>query len=167
MSNDTQDMNGAEPPKERPLPSLKTLAKAIDAQRQHLARVQAIAHANARLLHESYDFEIGEADLACCADVVRDMLGRVITTLKPLTFAPEQDRPPPDPMKLAREIDAQRLELFRAQAVAQAIENLLQTHRFEEGEPNLSVVFSTIVEMMDTALSELEPLTLGLPIPRP
>jgi len=129
--------------------------------------VQAIAHSNARLLHESYDFEIGEADLGYCAGVVCDILGRVIGALEPLTIAPGQDRPPPDPMKLAHEIDAQRQALFRAQAVAQAIENLMQTHQVEEGEPNLSVVFSSIVEMMDTAISELEPLTLGLPIPMP
>ncbi len=167
MSNDTQDPNGTAPSNKRPLPSLATLAKAIDAQRQQLARVQAIVHSNARLLHESYDFEIGETDLACCADVVRDLLGRVIAALKPFTLAPEQDSPPPDPMKLARKIEALRHDLFRAQAVAQAIENLTRTHPFEEGEPNLSVVFSAIVEMMDTALSELEPLTLGLPIPMP
>lgn len=167
MSNDTQDTSGAEPSNERPLPSLATLAKAIEVQRQQLARVQAIVHSNARLLHESYDFELGEADLGFCADVVRDLLGRVIVALGPLTIAPEQDRPPPDPMKLAREIDAQRQALFHAQAVAQAIENLLQTHQFNEGEANLRIVFSAVVEMMDTAISELEPLTLGLPIPMP
>lgn len=165
MSHDTQDTNGAEPSNERPLPSLKTLAKAIAAQRQQLARAQAIVHSNARLLHESYRFEIGEADLGYCADVVGDMLGRVIAALEPLTIAPGQDRPPRDPLKLARKIEVSRQELFRAQAVAQAIENLMQTYQFEEGEANLSVVFSGIVEMMETAISALEPLHLGLPIP--
>jgi hypothetical protein len=167
MSNDTQDTNGAEPANERPLPTIKTLAKAIEAQRQHLAQVRAIVHSNADLLHETYRFEVGEADLAYCADVVCDMLGRVIAALEPLTIAPEQDRPPPDPMKLAREIEAPRQDLFRTQAVAEAIANLMQTHQFEEGEANLRIVFSTVVEMMETAISELEPLTLGLPIPSP
>ncbi len=161
-----KDKHRSKPSSARQLPSLKTVAKAIEAQRSHLAQVQAIVHANANLLHESYRFEAGEADLGYCADVVCDMLGCVMAALEPLTIVPGQDGPPDDPMALAHKIEAPRQQVFHAQAVAQAIENLMQTHQFEEGEANLSVVFSAVVEMMETAISELEPLRLGLPIPQ-
>ena len=161
-----KDKQGSEPSSERQLPSLKTVAKAIEAQRQHLAQLQAIVGTNANLLHESYRFEVGEADLGYCADVVRDMLGQIIAALEPLTIAPEQDGPPRDPMTLAHTIEAPRQQLFRAQAVAEAIENLMQAHQFEKGEANLRVVFHAIVEMMEKAISALEPLHLGLPIPK-
>lgn len=160
-----KDKHGSEPSRERPLPSLKIVATAIEAQRQHLAQLQAIVGSNANLLHESYRFEVGEADLGYCADVVRDMLGQIIAALEPLTIVPEQDGPLSDPMTLAHKIEAPRQQLFRAQAVAQAIENLMQTHQFEQGEANLTVVFHAIVEMMEKAISGLEPLHLGLPIP--
>lgn len=158
--------HGSEPSSERQLPSLKTVAKAIEAQRQHLAQLQAIVCTNANLLNESYRFEVGEADLGYCADVVRDMLGQVIAALEPLAIAPEQDGPPRDPMMLAHKIEAPRQQLFRAQAVAKAIANLMQAHQFEKGEANLRVVFHAIAEMMEKAISALEPLHLGLPIPR-
>lgn len=160
-----KDKQGSQPASERQLPNLKTVAKAIEAQRRDLAQLQAIVHTNANLLNEAYRFERGEADLGYCADVVCDMLGKIIGALEPLTIAPEQDGPPRDPMTLAHKIEAPRQQLFRAQAVAQAIENLMQAHQFEEGEANLSVVFHAFVEMMEKAISALEPLRLGLPIP--
>lgn len=161
-----KDRKASAPTKERQVLSPEALARAIDAQRQRLKEVWAIVHSNANLLHESYHFEIDEADLGYCCDVVRDMLGRVITTLEPLSVAPGPDSTPADPMALAHAIEAPRQQLFRAQAVAQAVVNLMRDHEFGDHESDLRVVLSAVVDMLERVIADLEPLHLGLPIPR-
>lgn len=131
-----------------------------------MEKVRAIVHSNANLLHESYDFEIGEADLGYCWDVVRDMLGRIIAALDPLSVAPGSEGTPADPMMLAHAIEAPRQQLFRAQAIAQAVANLMRAHVFGDREADLGVVSEAVVQMLEDAIAELEPLQLGLPIPR-
>lgn len=156
----------AAPSNERTPPSSEALAQAIESQRQQLTEIRAIVDSQAKLLHETYDFEIGEADLGYCCDVVRDMLERINATLGSLVVE-LQSRRPLAPMALAHLIEAPRQELFRAWGVASAVENLLRAHQLEAYEADLRTVMVTVVRMMDDVLAAIEPLTLGLPIPLP
>lgn len=130
-------------------------------------QTRELVHSQAILLHEAYEYDIGEADLAYCCEVVRDMLDEIIATLEPLSVAPDAGTRPADPMVLARTIEAPRQPLRRAQAVAEAVENLMRAHQFGAREADLRRVMETIVQRLEQVISALEPLNLGLPIPRP
>lgn len=160
-------MTGASASGERQPPSPEALARAIETQREELMQTRELVHSQAILLHETYGYDIGEADLGFCCDVVRDLLDRVLATLEPLSVPSAVGNGPADPMRLARLIEAPRQVLFRAQAVAQAIENLMRAHQFHAREGDLRRVMETIVQRMEQAISALEPLNLGLPIPQP
>lgn len=151
---------------ERTPPSADELAQAIEMQRQQLKQIHALVHSQANLLNETYRFEVGEADLGYCCDVVRDMLERINATLGSLVVELKSRRPLA-PIALAHSIETPRQELFRAQAVAEAVENLMRTHEFEQGEADLRTAMVTVVRMMDDVLTAIEPMTLGLPIPLP
>lgn len=160
-------MTGASASDERQPPSPEALARAIEAQRQELMQTRELVHSQAILLHETYGYDIGEADLGYCCDVVRDLLDRILATLEPLSVPSAVGIGPADPMRLAHLIEAPRQVLFRAQAVAQAIENLMRAHQFHAREGDLRRVMGTIVQRMEQAISALEPMYLGLPIPQP
>lgn len=160
-------MTGASASDERQPPSPEALARAIETQRQELGQIRELVHSQAILLHETYEFDIGEADLGYCCDVVRDLLDRILATLEPLSVPSAVGNRLADPMLLARMIEAPRQVLFRAQAVAEAVENLMRAHQFHAREGNLRRVMETIVLRMEQAISALEPFNLGLPIPQP
>lgn len=88
------------------------MAQAIETQRQQLSQIRALVDSQANLLHESYRFEVDEADLGNCCDVVRDMLERIITALESVTRALAAESAPAEPMRLAHAIEAPRQELF-------------------------------------------------------
>lgn len=153
--------------KNREPPSAAELAQAIEAQRRRIHEIRAIVDAQAKLMHETYDFEVGEADLGHCCDVVRDLLDRTNATLGSITLELLKSRRAYAPMTLAHLIEAPRQELFRAWSVASAIANVLRARKSEEDTADVQTVLLTLVRMMDDVLEAVEPLTLGLPIPMP
>lgn len=69
----------------------------------------------------------------------------------------------PDLQTLARAIDRERQQLFRAQAIVQSIALLLhQTHDFEQGEPDVAFALNAADDIMEATITKLEPLSLGL-----
>lgn len=142
------------------------LVKAIEVQRRQLINMQSVAQSLARRLIETYDVKRGEPDIALCIEVVGEILGWTIAALDPSSLSLVSTGLPPAPMALARSIDAQRWQLFRAQAVAQIVVNFLRgLDNTEQAEPDIGLVVSTIDETLERILEEIEPLSLGLPIP--
>lgn len=72
-----------------------------------------------------------------------------------------------DTRALGTAIDAQRQRLFKALAIVRAIARLL-TEISAAGEDDLSCAdaLSAACDLLDDALEQLEPLKLGLGIPR-
>jgi hypothetical protein len=146
-------------------PDSGDVAKVIEAQLQALSHALAIVHSIGKLLHESYRFDHSEPDLGYCCDVLRTMLGEVIADLKALLQRLGAESAP-EGMQLASALEARRQPLFRAQALAKLIGLRLQTQDFDEHkDPDLCLTFASVDQTLDRALSELEPLCLGLPIP--
>jgi hypothetical protein len=93
------------------------------------------------------------------------MLERIITALGSVTRALAAESARAEPMRVAHAIEAPRQDLFRAQAVARAIENLLRTHELSKHEADLRAAMEESVQLMEDVLSAIEPLNRGLPIP--
>jgi hypothetical protein len=156
--------NGSNPSRRRP--AAATLANSLGTLREHVSRTRAVVHSAAQLLHESYQYEVDEADLGYCCDVIRDMLERVTKALQPLIPVSEVARRLGDPLSLAAAIELQRQVLFRAQAVARAVATLLRAHPVGPRDADLGPSFVSIDSTLEWVISEIEPLHLGLPIPR-
>lgn len=75
------EVSGPIPEEER-----MALAKAIDSQRSQFWRAHAITLTAARLLHETYDFEEGEPDIAYALDAVVQIVEIAIDCLEPLNL---------------------------------------------------------------------------------
>jgi hypothetical protein len=120
----------------------------------------------ARLLHQSYSYEIGEAHLGYCCDVIADMLQQVTTALQSLILASEVACHLDNSSALAVTIESSRQALFRAQAVAQAVATILRAHKFGPLEADLRDVLTSIDDTLERVISEIEPLHLGLPVRR-
>jgi hypothetical protein len=144
----------------------KTLATAIDAQRHHLRKTGTIARSLATRLIETCDFVPGEPVLGFCLRVIEEILARANAVLDPAKLLPPSGGEPLDSMRLAKSVDGQREQLFRAQAVAQAVACLLlATDESEQAELDVHVVVSAIDRVLEEVITALEPLNLGLPIP--
>lgn len=166
MTKKTKFENGSRPTSERfPRLDSAALGKAIEAQRQELSHTFAVVHSNAKLLHESYRFEVGEADLGYCCEGLCMILKEVIAALEPLWQASTSESSA-DRMTLAKTLEAQRQVLFRAHAIAELIRQRLAAHDFREhDDADLGLVFASIERTLDRVLTALEPLSLGLPTP--
>lgn len=70
------------------------------------------------------------------------------------------------PLALAGAIEEQRRRLRRTQAVLFLITHFLRTAP-QPNAPHLLVVFSSLTVTCESALTALDPLALGLPIPAP
>lgn len=173
MAKKTFKRTGGRKPSRKLAPARKclpldaeTLAKAIEVQRQPLCKTQAIARAAATRLIATCDFALGEPVLGYCLNVIEEIVGRVAIALKPVNLLPAPDGQVLDTYGLAKAIDAQREQLFRAQAVAQTVAALLRaTENTDRAEPDVCAVLNVIDETLDKALTALEPLCLGLPAP--
>lgn len=139
----------------------------LEVRRQRLVQIRAMVHSQANIFHESYNFDVGESDLGYCCDVVCDLLNRSTASLEPLCDSLREAGEPKEPLRLSRIIEGIRQQLWRSEAVLQAVANLMRSRKFTEPEANLKMVMDTILEMLDDQISELEPLNLGLPVPLP
>jgi hypothetical protein len=166
MAKKTKLVNGSRPTTER-YPRLEpaALGKAIEAQRQELSHTFAMVHSNAKLLHQSYRFEIGEADLAYCCEGLCMILKEVIAALEPLWRA-STSKNTADRRTLAKTLEAQRQVLFRAHAIAELIGQGLAAHNLREhDDADVGIVFASIAGTLDGVLAAIEPLSLGLLTP--
>ena len=161
---DKSTRNGSIPSR-RSLTDAAALANAIKSERVRLTQAQAVVHSVTQLLHESYSYEIGEADLGYCGDVVGDMLQSANTTLQSLILASDVARQLRNPRALAVTIESSRQTLFRAQAVARAVATVIRGHKFGPLEADLRDVFTSLDDTFEQVISGIEPLHLGLPIP--
>lgn len=144
----------------------ETLAKAVEAQRQPLRKTQAIARSLATRLIATGAFALGGPVLGYCLKVIEEIVGPVTIALKSVNLMPTADDQVLDTPGLAKAIDAQREQLFRAQAVAQTVAVLLRAaENTDRAEPDVCAALNVIDETLDKALTALEPLCLGLPIP--
>ena len=153
-------------PRARPPPTANALTKAVEAQRLQLVRVQAVVLGNISILRDSYGLEMGGIDICYCCEVVRDMLGRVITnldTFRTIVAADDESPLPLDAVALARIIGVPRYELFRAQSVTRLIARVLKDDRKDSYEASLRVVFVVLGDMLEETITQLEPMNLGLP----
>lgn len=66
-----------------PLEERTLLTEAIDSQRTQLWRAHSITLTAARLLHETYDLEPGEPDVAYALDAAAEIVADVIDRLDP------------------------------------------------------------------------------------
>lgn len=148
--------------KTRESPSSVEVAQAIESQRRRLNEIRAVIDSQAKLIHETYDFEVGEADLGHCCEVARDILERVTATLGLIAVELLKPNRAYVPIALAHQIEVPRQELFRAMSVASAMENLLRLHHAEEHYRELRTIMMTLVRMMDEVIEAIEPLSLGL-----
>lgn len=164
MAKKKTPVNGSAPGKVRhPRLDAATMAERIEGQRQALAHAMSIVHANGELLHEAYTFERGEPDLGYCCDTVCMVLKGVVAALGPLGRAPKPGDVEMRREELADALESQRRVLFCAHAVARLIGLRLETYDFREhDDADLGVVFASIDGTLELALSELEPMTLGL-----
>jgi hypothetical protein len=137
----------------------------LEVRRQRLVQIRAMVHSQANILHESYNFDVGESDLGNCCDVGCDLLNRSIATLEPLRDSLSEGCAPKEPLRLSCIIEGVRQQLWRAESVLRAVANLMRSHEFADPEANLKMVMDTALEMLDDQISELEPLNLGLPVP--
>jgi hypothetical protein len=154
----------------RPLPNADALTKPVEAQRLQLVRVQAVVLANISILRDSYGLEMGGADICYCCEVVRDILDRILTNLDTFRVMARSDGEPSlarDAMALAHIIGVPRHQLFRAQAVIRLIARVLSDDKKDSYAANLHVVFVALGDILEQALTQLEPTSLGLPIPEP
>jgi hypothetical protein len=161
---DKSGRNGSIPSR-RTLTDAAALANAIKSERAHLTQAQAVVRSVTQLLHESYSYEIGEADLGYCGDVIGDMIQSANTTLQSLILASDVARQLRNPRALAVTIESSRQTLFRAQAVARAVATIIRGHKFGPLEADLRDVLTSIDDTIERVISGIEPLHLGLPIP--
>lgn len=154
----------------RPPPNADALTKAIEAQRLQLFRVQAVVLANISILRDSYGLEVGGADICYCCEVVRDILERVLTNLDSFSSLARSDGEPSlarDAMALAHIIGVPRHELFRAQGLIRLIARVLSDDNKDSYAASLHVVFVVLGDILEETLTQLEPMSLGLPTPEP
>jgi hypothetical protein len=154
----------------RPPPNADVLTKTVEAQRLQLVRVQAVVVANISILRDSYGLEMGGADVCYCCEVVRDILERVLTNLDSFRIMARTDGEPSlarDAMALAHVISVPRHQLFRGQAVIRLIARVLNHDRKDSYAANLRIVFVALGDILEEVLTQLEPTSLGLPIPKP
>lgn len=150
-------------PRSRTPPGPQSLAAAIELQHQRVIQIRALVESQGKILHESYEFDPQEADLGFCCEGVSIVLSSVIASLQRVAVSPEAITPS-DPLALARAINAPRMELFAAQASAQAIENLMRDYDFGD-EADLHVVMGSIADQLGEVTQAIEPEKLGLPNP--
>ena len=151
-------------------PNADALTKAIEAQRVQLVRVQAVVLANISILRDSYGLEVGGADICYCCEVVRDILERVLANLDSFSSLARSDGEPSlarDALALAHVISVPRHQLFRAQAVIRLIARVLNADDKDSYAANLRVVFVALGDILEETLTQLEPMSLGLPTPEP
>jgi hypothetical protein len=151
-------------------PNADALTKTVEAQRLQLVRVQAVVLANISILRDSYGLEMGGADICYCCEVVRGILERVLTNLDSFRIMARSDGEPSlarDAMALAHIIGVPRHQLFRAQAVIRLIARVLSDDKKDSYAANLRIVFVALGDILEEALTQLEPTSLGLPIPEP
>jgi len=150
----------------RPPPTADALTKAVEAQRLLLVRVQSVVLGNISILRDSYGLETGGIDICYSCEVVRDMLERVITnldTFRIIVSSGDEASLPLDAVALARIIGVPRYELFRAQSVTRLIARVLEDDRQDSYAASLRVVFLALGDMLDETITQLEPMSLGLP----
>lgn len=153
-----------------PPPGADALTKAIEAQRLQLVRVQAVVLANISILRDSYGLEMGGADICYCCEVVRDILERVLTNLDSFRIMARSDGEPSlarDAMALAHIIGVPRHQLFRAQGLTRLIARVLSDDNKDSYAANLRVVFVALGDILEETITQLEPMSLGLPTPEP
>jgi hypothetical protein len=113
---------------------------------------------------------MGGADICYCCEVVRDILERVLTNLDSFRIMARSDGEPSlarDAVALAHIIGVPRHQLFRAQAVIRLIARVLSDDKKDSYAANLRIVFVALGDILEEALTQLEPTSLGLPIPEP
>jgi hypothetical protein len=154
----------------RPPPNADALTKAIEVQRLQLVRVQAVVLANISILRDSYGLEMGGADICYCCEVLRDSLERVLTNLDAFRSLARSDGEPSlarDAMALAHIVSVPRHQLFRAQGLIRLVARVLSDDDKDSYAANLRVVFVALGDILEETLTELEPMSLGLPTPEP
>jgi hypothetical protein len=154
----------------RPPPNADALTKAVEAQRLQLVRVQAVVLANISILRDSYGLEMGGTDICYCCEVVRDILDRVLTNVDSFSSLARSDGEPSlarDAMALAHVISVPRHHLFRAQGLIRLIARVLSDDDRDSYAANLRVVFAALGDILEETLTQLEPMSLGLPTPEP
>lgn len=153
-----------------PPPNADGLTKAIETQRVQLVRVQAVVLANISILRDSYGLEMGGADICYCCEVVRDILERVLTNVDSFSTLARSDGEPSlarDATALAHVISVPRHQLFRAQGLIRLIARVLSEDNKDSYAANLRVVFVALGDILEETLTQLEPMSLGLPTPEP
>lgn len=86
MKDHNQSAMPQSPPEDSasmPAEERAALAEAIDGQRSQLWRAHAITLTAAKLLHETYDFEQGEPDIAYALDAAAQIVEDTIDRLDP------------------------------------------------------------------------------------
>jgi hypothetical protein len=154
----------------RPPARADALTRAIETQRLQLVRVQAVVLANISILRDSYGLEMCGADICYCCEVVRDILERVLTNLDSFRSMARSDGEPSlcrDAMALAHIISVPRHHLFRAQGLIRLLARVLSDDNKDSYAANLRVVFVALGEILEETLTQLEPMSLGLPTPEP
>jgi hypothetical protein len=165
MARKSKPINGSRPGKDRPSQlDAPALMQVVEGQRQAIRHAMEIVRSNAELLHELYRFEMDEADLGYCCDVVWTILRGIVASLQPLGRMTKAGSDGLDRTALANALDEQRQWLFRAQAVARLTGLTLKTYDFREDEDaDLGAIFDSIDETLENAATILEPMSLGLP----
>jgi hypothetical protein len=126
--------------------------------------------ANISILRDSYGLEVGGADICYCCEVVRDIVARVLTNIDTFSSLARSDGEPSlarDAMALAHVISVPRHQLFRAQALVRLTARVLNADDKDSYAANLRVVFVALGDILEETLTQLEPMSLGLPTPEP
>ena len=132
----------------------------LDDVRHQLQEAEATALGTAPSIHESCDFNSDQPNLGYLCEHVAELMNGAAAKLLVASVLQAHS------LALAVAIEEQRLRLRRTQAVLCSMTYFLRTTP-QPNAPHLLVVFSSLAATCELALTALDPVALGLPIPAP